>query len=54
MYIIHAGRDGVSDLQWWPSSTSTFGAATQGGTIEVKLKTALCNFTSVLRADTCA
>ena len=36
LYTIHAGRDGVHDLQWWPSSSSILGMATQGGTIEVK------------------
>jgi hypothetical protein len=34
LYTIRAGQDGVMDLQWWPGSSSMFGVATQGGTLE--------------------
>ena len=40
LYTIHAGRDGINDLQWWPGSATTFGVAAQGGTVEVKPVTA--------------
>ena len=35
MYTIRIGQDGVTDLQWWPGSSTTFGLSTQQGNIEV-------------------
>lgn len=37
LYTIHAGQDGVNDLQWWPDSASKFGLATQAGNVEVRV-----------------
>ena len=35
MYTIRIGQDGVTDLQWWPGSSTTFGLSTQQGNVEV-------------------
>ena len=35
MYTIRTGQDGVTDLQWWPGSSTTFGLSTQQGNVEV-------------------
>ena len=35
MYTICIGQDGVTDLQWWPNSSTTLGLSTQQGNVEV-------------------
>ena len=35
VYTIRTGQDGVTDLQWCPGSSTTFGLSTQQGSVEV-------------------
>ena len=35
MYTIRIGQVGVTDLRWWPGSSTTFGLSTQQGNVEV-------------------
>ena len=37
LYTIRTGQDEVNHLQWWRDTSTTFGLATQGGNVEVRV-----------------